>query len=132
MIRAAFELEPPGAAEALAVEESTGIEPGPEAVRGRVVSESGGRAVVEFPASNWGSDVALLVSSLVAGEATETRAVTRCRLVDLDLPDGLLPGPAAGAAQASGVGVIVKPSLGLSPVEVAAVARAAGRGGRAW
>jgi ribulose-bisphosphate carboxylase large chain len=121
MIRATFELAPPGSAEALAIEESTGMDPGPDFVRGRVVSEEAGTAVIDFPAANWGANVPLLVSSLVAGEATETAEFSRCRLVGLELPEGLLPGPVFGARPEVAVGVIVKPSLGLSPAEVAAV-----------
>ena len=129
VLRATYELEPHGSADAFAVEESTGMDPGPAFVRGRVVEEGGGRAVLEFPASNWGANVPLLVSSLVAGEATEDRTFTRCRLVDLDLPEGLLPGPAIGGRPDVVVGVIVKPSLGLAPAEVAeVVAAAAGAG----
>jgi ribulose-bisphosphate carboxylase large chain len=125
MIRATFELEPPGSAGALAVEESIGMEGGPEFVRARVVREADNRAVIEFPLHNWGLNVPLLVSAVVAGEATETAAFTRCRLVDLELPHGFLPGPAFGARPSVAVGVIVKPSLGLSPTEVAAVVEAA-------
>lgn len=106
---------------------------GPAFVRGRVVSEDRdgdvGRCVLEFPSSNWGRNVPMLVSSLVAGEGVETRAFTRCRLVGLSLPDGLLPGPRFGAIADVRVGVIVKPSLGLSPDEVAAVADTAARSG---
>lgn len=120
-IRATFELEPPGSAEELARMESTGMEGGPEFVRGQVIWEADGHAVIEFPATNWGPNVPLLVSAVVAGEASEAAAFTRCRLVGLDLPEGFLPGPAFGAAPAVAVGVIVKPSLGLSPAEVAAV-----------
>jgi ribulose-bisphosphate carboxylase large chain len=132
VIRATYEIEPPGSAELLAVRETIGMEGGPEWARGRVVAEAGGRAVLEFPEANWGTNVALLMSALVAGEAGETAAITRCRLLELEVPDGLLPGPAFGtAAQAApvGVGVIVKPSLGLSPMEVGEVARAAVAGG---
>ncbi|MFP5317622.1 MAG: RuBisCO large subunit C-terminal-like domain-containing protein [Acidimicrobiia bacterium] len=125
MLRATYELEPHGTAEAFAVEESIGMDGGPDFARARVVEEGGGRAVVEFPASNWGDNVALLVSSLVAGEATEDRTFTRCRLVDLELPEGLLPGPAVGGRPDVLVGVIVKPSLGLSPGAVAGVVEAA-------
>lgn len=135
VIRATFELEPAGraSAEALALEESLGMPDGPGFVRGRVVSvdEQDGRAVLEFPASNWGRNVPMLVSALVAGEGVETRAFTRCRLVGLDLPEGLLPGPALGPVAGVQVGVIVKPSLGLAPDEVAAVAKAAASGGAA-
>lgn len=124
-IRATYELEPHGTAEAFAAEESTGMDGGPGFVRGRVVEECGGRAVIEFPADNWGDNVALLVSSLVAGEATEDRTFSRCRLVGLDLPAGLLPGPALGGRPDVMVGVIVKPSLGLRPGEVAEVVKTA-------
>lgn len=104
---------------------------GPDFVRGRVVAEAGGLAVLELPAANWGRNVPLLVSAVVAGEGVETRAFTRCRLVDLSLPAGLLPGPALGPVAGRRVGVIVKPSLGLAPAEVAAVAWAAAAGGAA-
>jgi ribulose-bisphosphate carboxylase large chain len=77
------------------------------------------------PESNWGRNVPVLVSSLVAGEFMELRRFERCRLVGLDLPDGWLPGPAFGAGPGNAIGVIVKPSLGLSPMEVAETARVA-------
>ncbi len=129
VIRATFALEPHGSAEALAIEESTGVAGGPEHVRGWVVSEGDGLAVLEFPASNWGANLPLLVSALVAGEGVETRAFTRCRLLDLELPPGFLPGPAVGAIGHRGVGLILKPSLGMSPSECAAVAEVAGEAG---
>lgn len=60
----------------------------------------------------------------------EVRGFDRCRLVGLELPDGWLPKPAFGAVgRGVTVGVIVKPALGLSPPEVADVARAAIAGG---
>jgi ribulose-bisphosphate carboxylase large chain len=127
-IRATFELEPTGSATALALMESTGMEGGPGFVQGRVISDEGGRAVVEFPAENWGQNVPLLVSAVVAGEASEAAEFTRCRLVGLDLPERFLPGPAEGAQPSIVVGVIVKPSLGLSPAEVADVVAAATAG----
>jgi ribulose 1,5-bisphosphate carboxylase large subunit-like protein len=132
MIRATFEIEPVGSAETLAVRASIGMEGGPDWARGRVVVEGEGRAVLEFPDGHWGTNVALLMSALVAGEGGETGAITRCRLVGLEFPEGFLPGPAFGpAAEAApiGVGVIVKPSLGLTPTEVGEVARAAVAGG---
>lgn len=134
MIRATYEIEPAGAADTVAIRASIGMEDGPDWARGRVVAEHDGRAVIEFPDDNWGDNVALLMSTLVSGEGSEIGTITRCRLVDLDLPDGLLPGPAFGpAAQAqqtrAGIGVIVKPSLGLTPVEVGEVARSAVAGG---
>jgi ribulose-bisphosphate carboxylase large chain len=135
VIRATYAMEPAGAGATVALRASIGLEGGPEWARGRLVSEVDGRAVLEFPEANWGTNVALLVSALVAGEAGEIGGITRCRLVALELPDGLLPGPAFGtAAQVSpvSVGVIVKPSLGLTPFEVGEVARAAIAGGAAF
>ena len=135
VIRVTYELEPTAAAAQLALRASTGMPCADDRVSGRVVSQDGGRVVLEFPAANWGSNVALILSSLVAGEAMELRALTRCRLVALDLPAGLLPGPAFGAEEAfggerrNGVGLIVKPSLGLAPQAVGDVARAAAAAG---
>jgi ribulose 1,5-bisphosphate carboxylase large subunit-like protein len=117
-VRATFQLHPGGSAEHL----------GP--LRARLVSDERGTVVVDIPDDNWGADVTLLVSALVAGELMEARSIGRCRLVDLELPDGLLPGPAFGPSGASTtVGVIVKPPLGLGPGEVAEVIRAAVAGG---
>src|SRR5688500_425007 len=91
-------------------------------LRGRVVAEEGTTVFLDLPEDNWGGDVPLLVSALVAGEVMEAGALTRCRLVGLELPDGLLPGPAFGASSGGvAVGVIVKPPLGLSPGQVADV-----------
>jgi ribulose 1,5-bisphosphate carboxylase large subunit-like protein len=135
MIRAVFELEPAGRAGTLALRASDGIAPVDGMTHGRVISERGGRAVLEFPRANWGASVPLLVSALVAGEGMEMQAFTRCRLVDLRLPEGFLPGPRYGAAlvarhrRAVAIGVIVKPALGLSPAGVSEVARAAIAGG---
>jgi 3-oxoisoapionate-4-phosphate transcarboxylase/hydrolase len=129
VIRATYELDPPQAAETLALIESVGRADGPEHVRARVVAQDAGRAVLEFPASNWGGDVTLLVSSLLAGEWADSSAFARCRLVAVELPAGLLPGPAFPAPDEVLVGAIVKPSLGLAPAEVAAVASALAAGG---
>ncbi|MDX6414602.1 MAG: ribulose-bisphosphate carboxylase large chain, partial [Gaiellaceae bacterium] len=129
MIRATYELEPPEAAETLALIESVGRADGPAAARGRVVAQESGRAVLEFPVSNWGGDVTLLVSSLLAGEWADSAAFEHCRLVEVQWPDGLFPGPAFRAADELLVGAIVKPSLGLAPREVAAVAAALAAGG---
>jgi len=117
MIRVTYELDPPEAAETLALIESVGRADGPERVRGHVVEQDGGRAVLEFPAVT--NDVALLVSSLLAGEWADSSAFTLCRLVEVDWPDAFLPGPAFDAPDRVLVGAIVKPSLGLSPAEVA-------------
>jgi ribulose 1,5-bisphosphate carboxylase large subunit-like protein len=129
MIRVTYELEPPDAAETLVLIESVGRADGPEHVRGCVVEISGGRAVLEFPEANWGGDVSLLVSSLLAGEWADSAAFTRCRLVAAEWPAGLFPGPAFDAPGRVLVGAIVKPSLGLSPREVADVAAQLAAGG---
>src|SRR5207253_9556850 len=124
VIRAIYELDPPEAAETLALIESVGRADGPEHVRGKVVAREDGRAVLEFPERNWGGDVTLLVSSLLAGEWADSAAFTRCRLVDIELPAGLLPGPAFAAPDEVLVGAISKPSLGPSPAQSPSTAAA--------
>jgi ribulose-bisphosphate carboxylase large chain len=129
MIRATYEIDPPESAETLALIESVGRADGPDHVRARVVEGGAGRAVLEFPAANWGADVTLLVSSLFAGEWADSAAFSRCRLVDVEWPAGFWPGPAFPAPDGVQVGAIVKPSLGLAPAEVAEVAAALAAGG---
>jgi ribulose-bisphosphate carboxylase large chain len=129
LIRVTYEIEPREAAETLALIESVGRADGPEQVRGRVVALEDDRAVLEFPEGNWGASVTLLVSSLVAGEWADSASFTRCRLVAADWPPGLFPGPAFEAPHKILVGAIVKPSLGLSPAEVAATAAQLAAGG---
>ncbi|MGH9155470.1 MAG: RuBisCO large subunit C-terminal-like domain-containing protein [Acidimicrobiales bacterium] len=121
MIRATYELEPDGSAATVVEVAAAG--------RASVVDEVGGRAVIDFPEDNWGANLPLILSSVVAGEAGEIGSFTRCRLVGLDLPAGLLPGPAFAAPPTVAVGAIVKPSLGLAPADVAEVVAAAARGG---
>jgi ribulose-bisphosphate carboxylase large chain len=120
VIRATYELAPPDAAETLALVESVGRADGPEHVRGRVLELEGELATLEFPAAT--NDIALLVSSLFAGEWADSSAFERCRLVGVDWSDAFLPGPAFEAPDRTLVGAIVKPSLGLSPAEVTATA----------
>jgi 3-oxoisoapionate-4-phosphate transcarboxylase/hydrolase len=120
LIRATYELDPPEAAETLALIESVGRADGPEHVRGRVVEVDGDRALLEFPAAT--NDVAMLVSSVLAGEWADSTAFGRCRLVAIEWPADFLPGPAFDAPDRVLVGAIVKPSLGLSPAEVAETA----------
>jgi ribulose-bisphosphate carboxylase large chain len=120
VIRVSYELDPPEAAETLALVESVGRADGPEHVRGRVVHVEGMKATLEFPAAT--NDVALLVSSLFAGEWADSSAFMRCRLVAVEWPEAFLPGPAFGAPDRTLVGAIVKPSLGLTPTEVAETA----------
>jgi ribulose-bisphosphate carboxylase large chain len=123
-MRVTYELEPPEAAHTLALIESVGRGDGPAHARGRVVSQHGARAVLDFPDANWNGNVTLLVSSLLAGEWVDSAAFSRCRLVEAEWPVGLLPGPAFDAPDEVLVGAIVKPSLGLSPPEVAEIAAA--------
>ena len=127
MIRVTYELDPPEAAETLALIESVGRADGPERVRASVVGIEGNRVMLEFPAVS--SDVALLVSSLFAGEWADSAAFTRCRLVAVDWPEEFLPGPAFDAPDRVLVGAIVKPSLGLTPTQVADVATRLAAGG---
>jgi hypothetical protein len=117
VIRVTYELDPPEAADTLALVESVGRADGPEHVRGRVFDVEGARATLEFPAAT--NDVTLLVSSLFAGEWADSATFRRCRLVGVDWPEEFLPGPAFDAPDRTLVGAIVKPSLGLSPTEVA-------------
>jgi ribulose-bisphosphate carboxylase large chain len=144
---ATFELEPDGSARALAVEESTGTEAVSAEmaarVGGDVLAEGGGRAVIAWPWRNWGPNLPQLMASVLVGEGCETARFTRCRLVAMEWPDELvaavgggprfgLNGVRAWLGAASGrplLGGIVKPSLGLSPAEVAATAGALARGG---
>ena len=128
-MRVTYELEPPEAAHTLALIESVGRGDGPAHARGRVVSQDGARAVLDFPDANWNGDVTLLVSSLLAGEWADSDAFSRCRLVEAEWPAGLLPGPAFDAPDEVLVGAIVKPSLGLSPDEVAGIAALLAAGG---
>jgi ribulose 1,5-bisphosphate carboxylase large subunit-like protein len=145
---ATFELEPPGSARALAVEESTGTEAIPAevfaAVGGEVLEDFGGRAVIAWPWRNWGANLPQLMASVLVGEGCETARFTRCRLVGMEWPDELIAalggGPrfglegvrawlGSGAETRPLLGGIVKPSLGLGPAEVAATAAALARGG---
>ena len=138
-IRATFELSPPGRGAVLALQLSAAmarnvgpvVQPASDWAYGHLVAEGDGRAVVELDEAIWGPSPALLVAGLVAGEAMEVGGISRCRLVDLtlDVPDGWLPGPALGARPTVEVGVIVKPSVGLGPAQVAEVVRAAVAGG---
>jgi ribulose bisphosphate carboxylase large subunit-like protein len=145
---ATFELEPPGSAQALAVEESTGTEAIPaemwSRVGGEVLSDERGRAVIAWPWRNWGANLPQLMASVLVGEGCETARFTRCRLVAIEWPDELVAalggGPrlgldgvrarlGPGAETRPLLGGIVKPSLGLGPGEVAATAAALARGG---
>jgi len=127
-MKVTYELDPPEAAETLALIESVGHADGPAEVRGRVVASGEDGVVLDFPERNWDGDVALLVSSLLAGEWADSARFRRCRLVAVEWP-ATFPGPAFDAPDEVLVGAIVKPSLGLSPAEVAATAATLARGG---
>src|SRR5919201_3401903 len=117
MVRVTYELAPAACAEELARIEF-----------GEVVAVEDGRAVLEFPQRHWGSDLKLLVSSILTGEWADSAVLDRCRLVGLEWPGGL-PGPAFEAPERVVVGAIVKPPLGLAPREFAETAAALARGG---
>ena len=109
---------------------STGLPDGPAFVRPSLVADEDGRRVVlEFPDANWHADVPMLVSALVAGEWADLSGFERCRLVAVEWPARLGAGPPFGATEGAVVGAIVKPSLGLSPDELAETVAALARGG---
>jgi ribulose 1,5-bisphosphate carboxylase large subunit-like protein len=123
-VRATFEIGPVSAGSAFGF-----VVDGPAELSPTVVEEAGGRAVVEFPSATWCDDVTQLVGALLAGEAMELAAVERCRLVDLEIPEGLLSGPAFAAPDRWMVGATVRPAVGLSPREVGEVAASIARAG---
>jgi ribulose 1,5-bisphosphate carboxylase large subunit-like protein len=128
VIRATFEIRPASAVGALVTITSTGVPADPGGAQPQVELD-GELATLSYPDANWGGDVSLLVSSLLAGEWADLAVFERCRLVALELPDGLLPGPAFDAADDVFVGAIIKPSLGLTPREAAATAAELAAGG---
>jgi len=130
MIRVSFDVQPPEAVEALALVVSTGLPDGPGFVQ-PAVSLDDGLALLDFPLENWGADVTMLVSALVAGEWADLAVFERCRVLSLEVPDAAFPGPAFPAEPGVSVGAILKPSLGLSVEEVAAIAALLARSGAA-
>ena len=82
-----------------------------------------GEPVVALPYMACGS-----CAACVAGEWADRGDVESCRLVAVDWPEEL-PGPAFPAAPGVSVGAIVKPALGLTPEEAAAVAAELAAGG---
>ena len=129
MVRVTFELDPPASVGILASLASTGLPDGPAFVRPTIASAEGGRAVLDFPDANWGADVTMLISALVAGEWADVAAFTRCRVLKVEWPATIGPGPSFGASRGVRVGAIVKPSLGLAPHELAETVSALARGG---
>lgn len=129
-MRAVFEIRPPAWGETLAILQSVSLPDGPEHVRARVVDVDGERVTVDFPALDGETAPEQLLATCVAGEWADRGDVERCRLVEVEWPDGL-PGPAFPAAPGVSVGAIVKPALGLAPEEAAAVAGELAAGGAA-
>jgi len=134
MIRATYLLDPPGAAPALAELASIGVPWGPGAARAQVLDVAAGegagaRVTLGFPVEFWGDDLTLLLSTIVAGEIPDQREVTMCRLVGLDLPDGLLPGPAFAAPDDILLGALLAPAAGVTPKDLGSVAADLTRGG---
>lgn len=128
------------AAEALAIEQSTGVD-ALGSYRARVVDvdEDNRIAKIAYPVANLGSIPALLVA--VAGEVFETLGFDELWLLAIDLPVSWISqfaGPNFGTKGVRGkLGIsdrplliaILKPSVGLSPQEAAELAEALARGG---
>ncbi len=129
-MRAVYEIRPPAWGETLAILQSVSLADGPEHVRARVVEVEGERVTVEFPALEGETSAEQLLATCVAGEWADRGDVESCRLVEVEWPEGL-PGPAFPAAPGVSVGAIVKPALGLTPAEAAAVAADLAAGGAA-
>ncbi len=94
---------------------------------------------IAFPFDNIGVNLPTLLAT-VAGNLFELREFSGLRLLDLELPDAYAacPGPQfgiAGTRRLAGVferpliGTIVKPSVGLSPEQTAALVRELGEAG---
>ena len=127
-MRAVFEIRPPAWGETLAILQSVSLPDGPKRVRARVVDIEGERVTLDFPALNGETSAEQLLAACVAGEWADRGDVESCRLLEVDWPEGL-PGPSFPAETGVSVGAIVKPALGLTPEEAAAVAAELTAGG---
>jgi ribulose-bisphosphate carboxylase large chain len=127
-MRAIYEIRPPAWGETLAILQSVSLPDGPRRARAHVVEVDGERVTVEFPALDGETSSEQLLAACVAGEWADRGDVESCRLVEVEWPGGL-PGPAFPAPHGVSVGAIVKPALGLSPAEAAAVAAELAAGG---
>ena len=123
-----YDIRPPEWAETLAILQSVSLADGPEPVRAHVVDAAGSRVTLEFPALDGERDAEQLLAACLAGEWADRGDFESCRLLEVDWAEGL-PGPAFGAEPGVSVGAIVKPALGLSPAEAAAVATELAAGG---
>jgi ribulose-bisphosphate carboxylase large chain len=127
-MRATYEIRPPAWGETLAILQSVSLPDGPQRVRARVVDVEGERVSVEFPALGGETSAEQLLAACVAGEWADRGDFESCRLVEVQWPEEL-PGPAFPASPGVSFGAIVKPALGLSPDEAAAVAVELAAGG---
>jgi 3-oxoisoapionate-4-phosphate decarboxylase len=127
-VRAVFEIRPSGWGETLAILQSVSLPDGPPGVRGRVVDVRGERVTLDFPALEGETSAEQLLAACVAGEWADRGDFEFCRLVEMEWPDRL-PGPAFPAQPGVSVGAIVKPALGLTPANAAAVAAELAGGG---
>ena len=127
-MRATFEIRPPAWGQTLAILQSVSLPDGPRDVRASVVDVQGERVTLDFPALDGETAAEQLLAACVAGEWADRGDVESCRLVEVAWPDGL-PGPAFPAGPDVSVGAIVKPALGLTPGEAAAVAEELAAGG---
>jgi hypothetical protein len=127
-VRAVYEIRPPTWGETLAILQSVSLPDGPAAVRARVVDVEAERATVDFPALDGETSAEQLLAVCISGEWADRGDLESCRLVGVEWPDGL-PGPAFPAQGGVSVGAIVKPALGLSSAEAAAVAGELAAGG---
>lgn len=103
--------------------------PQPDAAPGTAYNRAD--AVIGYPLEAVGTDIAALMTITVGG-VYAARGLTGIRVMDIDLPPewACHPGPQfgiagsrrlMGVAQGPMIASIIKPSLGLSPVETAAV-----------
>ena len=127
-MRAVYEIRPPEWGETLAILQSVSLPEGPQSVRAHVIDVDGLRVTVDFPALDGETSAEQLLAACVAGEWADRGDVESCRLVEVEWPEGL-PGPAFPASPGVSVGAIIKPALGLSPTEAAAVAADIAAGG---
>jgi ribulose-bisphosphate carboxylase large chain len=121
LVRAVYDLRPPEWAETLAVLQSVSLADVRSRLRARVVDVDGTRVTLDFPALDGETDPTQLLTACIAGEWADRGDLESCRLLSVEWPDGF-PGPAFGACDGVATGAILKPALGLTPADAAAVA----------